>query len=173
VTYRLENWAHYRNRLFFGWWWRQSTTVCYHLQVDERETPTQLDPLERANLNHRTLALSKRPNRACVSFPSSDVGNRSSFRNVVFHTYLQFRTADKAVKHGDSERSMTFLTRSTALRWDNGVSHITWALVVMVWACVLRMSAVNWSIGSDAGPFYIAIAIPVKSRAGHRACWNA
>jgi hypothetical protein len=66
----------------------------------EEKTPTQLGPLERANLNHWTFfiisivwysrehdvsgtgsvsALSSHP-------PSPEDGNRSSFRNVVFST---------------------------------------------------------------------------------------
>jgi hypothetical protein len=41
------------------------------------------------------LALSERPKRVCVSLPSPEDGNRSSFRNVVFSMYLEFRTMDK------------------------------------------------------------------------------
>jgi hypothetical protein len=41
------------------------------------------------------LALSKGPNRVGVSLPSPEDGNRSSFRNVVFSSYLEFGTMDK------------------------------------------------------------------------------
>jgi hypothetical protein len=35
------------------------------------------------------------PNRVVVFLPSPEDGNRSSFRNVVFSSYLEFRTIDK------------------------------------------------------------------------------
>jgi hypothetical protein len=38
------------------------------------------------------LDLSKRPNTLGVSIPTSEDRNRSSFRNVVFSSYLEFRT---------------------------------------------------------------------------------
>jgi hypothetical protein len=57
------------------------------------QTPTQLGPLERANLNHWT--------RASVPLPSHEDGNRSSFRNVVFSSNLEFLTMDKAHKPCD------------------------------------------------------------------------
>jgi hypothetical protein len=51
------------------------------------ETSTLLGPLERANLHHCTrLHLSRRPNRADVSFPPPDDGNRSRLRNVGIYT---------------------------------------------------------------------------------------
>jgi hypothetical protein len=49
----------------------------------EGETPTLLDPLERANLSHWRLALSKEPKTTYVS-PSPEDGNKTSFRNAVF-----------------------------------------------------------------------------------------
>jgi hypothetical protein len=47
---------------------------------------TLLDPLETASLNHyqSLLALSNGPNRISAPFILSEVGNISSFRNVVF-----------------------------------------------------------------------------------------
>jgi hypothetical protein len=50
-------------------------------------------------------ALSKGPNRVGVSLPSPEDGDRSSFRNVVFSRYLEFRTMDEAHKPSDSECS--------------------------------------------------------------------
>jgi hypothetical protein len=41
------------------------------------------------------LGLSKGPNRVYVSLSSHTDRNRSSFRNVVFSTYLEFWTMDK------------------------------------------------------------------------------
>jgi hypothetical protein len=41
------------------------------------------------------LALSKEPNRVGVSLSSHDDGNRSSFLNVVFSSYLELKTMDK------------------------------------------------------------------------------
>jgi hypothetical protein len=41
------------------------------------------------------LALSVGPNRVRVSPPSPEVGNRSSFRNVVFSSVLKYRTMNK------------------------------------------------------------------------------
>jgi hypothetical protein len=55
-----------------------------------KETPILLGPLERANLN-RSGPLIEVPNRVGVSLPSPEDGNRSSFRNVVFSSYLEFR----------------------------------------------------------------------------------
>jgi hypothetical protein len=47
--------------------------------------------------------LSKGPNRVGVSLPSPEGRNRSSFRNVVFSSYLEFRKIDEVYKHIDSE----------------------------------------------------------------------
>jgi hypothetical protein len=47
--------------------------------------------------------LSKELNTAGLSFPSPEDGNRYSFRNVVFYSYLEFRTMDKDQKSSDSE----------------------------------------------------------------------
>jgi hypothetical protein len=56
----------------FGNW------ICFRPQVKVgKKTPTQLGPLERANLNHWTEVLSSSP-------VSPEDGNRCSFRNVVF-----------------------------------------------------------------------------------------
>jgi hypothetical protein len=70
-----------------------------------RETSILLGPLERANLNHWTLrlALSKGPNRVGVSLTSPAERKRSSFRNIVFSSYLEYRTMDKVYEHSDSE----------------------------------------------------------------------
>jgi hypothetical protein len=65
-----------------------------------------LGPMDGANLRHWTLALSNGPSRVGVSFPSPEDGSRSSFRNVVFSSYLEFRTMDKVQKPSDSERIM-------------------------------------------------------------------
>jgi hypothetical protein len=51
---------------------------------EKRETPTLLGPLERANLNHK-----------------------SSFRNDVFSSYLEFRAMDKVQKPIDSENKFS------------------------------------------------------------------
>jgi hypothetical protein len=42
-------------------------------------------------------------NRIGVSLPSPEEGNRSSFRNVVFYSYLEFRTMNKVQKPSDSD----------------------------------------------------------------------
>jgi hypothetical protein len=47
------------------------------------------------------LALSKGPNRVNVS-PSPEDGNRSSFRNVVFYNFLEYRKMDKVQKSSNS-----------------------------------------------------------------------
>jgi hypothetical protein len=52
-----------------------------------------LSPLERANPNY----LSKGPTRVRVVFPLPEVGNSSIFRNVVFYSYLEFRTRTKTI----------------------------------------------------------------------------
>jgi hypothetical protein len=43
-----------------------------------------------------SLALSKGHNRAGVSLPSPEDGNRSSFQNVVFSSYLELHTMEKS-----------------------------------------------------------------------------
>jgi hypothetical protein len=48
--------------------------------------------------NDKRSALSKGPNGVCVSLPSPEDVNRSSFRNVVFYSYLEFRTMYKVNK---------------------------------------------------------------------------
>jgi hypothetical protein len=50
------------------------------------------------------LADSKGPSRVvCFCLPSREDGNRSSFRYVVFSSYLEFRTMGKVHKPSDSE----------------------------------------------------------------------
>jgi hypothetical protein len=50
------------------------------------------------------LALSKGPNKVGDSLPSPADGNRSSFRNDVFSSSLEFWTMNKVHKPSDSER---------------------------------------------------------------------
>jgi hypothetical protein len=52
-----------------------------------RETPTLLGPLERANLSYWGYLFLKNPTELGV-FPCLDDGNRSSFWNVVFSSYV-------------------------------------------------------------------------------------
>jgi hypothetical protein len=49
------------------------------------------------------LRFSKRPNWVGASLPSPEDGSRSSFRNVVFSGYIEFRAMDKVHKPDDSE----------------------------------------------------------------------
>jgi hypothetical protein len=49
------------------------------------------------------LALSKGPNISGISLPWPEDGYRSSFRNIVFSTYLEFWTMDKVQKLSNSE----------------------------------------------------------------------
>jgi hypothetical protein len=61
-----------------------------------RELDTLLGPLERANLKHWTrlrLGSTKRLNKAGVSLPSPEDGNRSSFGKVV--CFLIFRIPEE------------------------------------------------------------------------------
>jgi hypothetical protein len=44
-----------------------------------------------------------KPNRVGVSLRSPEYGNRSSFRNVLFSSYLEFRTVGKVQKPSDSK----------------------------------------------------------------------
>jgi hypothetical protein len=68
-----------------------------------RETATPLGRLE--NVQWMRLALSNGPNRVGVSLSSPEDGNRSSFWNVVFSSYLKFRPIDQVQKLNDSEHS--------------------------------------------------------------------
>jgi hypothetical protein len=64
--------------------------------------------LLQVSLSHWTeclLFLCKRPNRVGVSILSLKYGNRSSFRSVVFSTYLEFRTMDEV--HKPSNQNFT------------------------------------------------------------------
>jgi hypothetical protein len=71
-----------------------------------KETPTLLDPLERANLSHR-LVIDVRSflgtQQCFISLQSPEDGNRSGFRNVMFSSYLELRTVDIVHKPSDSE----------------------------------------------------------------------
>jgi hypothetical protein len=58
-----------------------------------------MGPLQRANISQSIFL---REEWVALSFPSPDAGNRSSFRNVLFSTYLEFRTMDKGHKPSDS-----------------------------------------------------------------------
>jgi hypothetical protein len=68
------------------------------------------------------LDLSKGPNTAGVFYPSSENGKRPSFRNVVFSSYLEFRTIDKVHKPSDfvcytqSSETIIFCVRFEVLR---------------------------------------------------------
>jgi hypothetical protein len=66
-----------------------------------KETHNVLGPLETTNLNR--WILSKGPNRVDISLPSTEDEKRSSVRNVVFSSYLEFQTIDKVQKTSDSE----------------------------------------------------------------------
>jgi hypothetical protein len=55
------------------------------------------------NIQWSRLVLSEGPNKVGVSLPSPVDGNRSSFRNVVFSIYLEFRTMDQVPKPGGYE----------------------------------------------------------------------
>jgi hypothetical protein len=54
-----------------------------------KETSTLLGSLERANLNQWSKSLSKVRNRVGVSLPSSEDGDITSLRNVMFPNYLE------------------------------------------------------------------------------------
>jgi hypothetical protein len=54
------------------------------------EKSALLGPLERANLNHWTWLFTKEPPTHHL-----ETGKRCIFRNVVFCSYLEFRTVDK------------------------------------------------------------------------------
>jgi hypothetical protein len=98
--------------------------------------------LQRANLNHCTqssyleyllcwvqfnqvhwlrLALSKGLNRVGVSFPSPEDVNRSSFRNVVFSSYLEFLMKDTVHEPSDSQNQYLLLS----------VEHVLTAVTVL------------------------------------------
>jgi hypothetical protein len=67
-----------------------------------RQTSTLLSLLERV-VQLLRLTLSKVPNNVGVFLLSPENGNRSSFRNVMFSSYLEFRALDKVQKPSDSE----------------------------------------------------------------------
>jgi hypothetical protein len=60
---------------------------------------TLLRLLGKPNISHRTwLTISKGPIREGVSFPSTEDGNKPSFRDVAFSSYLELRAMDKVQK---------------------------------------------------------------------------
>jgi hypothetical protein len=66
------------------------------------------------------MALFNGPNRG-VSLPSPEDENKSSFRNVVFFSYLEFRTMDKVHNASDSEsRNYTI----NAMKVSNCCGHV-------------------------------------------------
>jgi hypothetical protein len=73
---------------------------------DGREMLTLLGLLERARSSDWALALSEGPNRVGVFLPSPENENRFSFRNVVFSSYLEFRTIDEVQKPSDSQNNI-------------------------------------------------------------------
>jgi hypothetical protein len=72
--------------------------------------PTNRRSQNNLKLKWLRLALSKGPNEVGISLPSPEDRNRSSFRNTVFSSYLEFRTIDKVQKHNNSELTEYVLT---------------------------------------------------------------
>jgi hypothetical protein len=68
------------------------------------ETPAVLGPVLSANVDLLRLALTMGPNMLNVFLPSSEDGTRFNFQNVVFYSYLQFRTMDEIHKTNNSAR---------------------------------------------------------------------
>jgi hypothetical protein len=69
-----------------------------------------LGSLEIVNPNHWTTARTPKRVYLYVFLPSPENRNRSSFRNFVFSSYLEFRTIDKVHKPSDSEHTRTMST---------------------------------------------------------------
>jgi hypothetical protein len=65
------------------------------------ESSTLLGPLEE--VQWLMFGLSKDLNRVHISLPTPEDGNRSSFRNVMFPTCLEFRTIGNVRKPIDFE----------------------------------------------------------------------
>jgi hypothetical protein len=68
------------------------------------------------------LSLSKWSNGVCIS-PSPENGNRSSYRNFVFSSLLEYRTIDKVQNPSNSERHtfprrISFAAEILTLLWD-------------------------------------------------------
>jgi hypothetical protein len=63
------------------------------------------------------LALSKGPNRIDVSLLSPEDRNRSSIRNIVCFSYLEFLTMDKVQKLSDSEHEKLVWLFIASLSW--------------------------------------------------------
>jgi hypothetical protein len=60
-------------------------------------------PIFRGERRETFLALSEGPNRVDVSLLSPQDGNRPSFQNVVFSSYLEFSMMNKVQKSSNSE----------------------------------------------------------------------
>jgi hypothetical protein len=78
------------------------------------------------------LALSKGPNRVGVSLPLLEVKNRSSFRNVFFSSYLEFRAMVKVSEPSYSKtnyerKQYHFMQYSIP---GNGISLIIFRIVI-------------------------------------------
>jgi hypothetical protein len=71
-----------------------------------RETPTLLGPLESAPVIEDSYFLGT--NRVGAFLPTPEDGNRSSFRNFVLSSYLEFRMIDKGHKPSDSDKGRAY-----------------------------------------------------------------
>jgi hypothetical protein len=94
-----NNWTSYNMRFtrILGFFHRPETATSRKMDLfpssnEGMETPSLLGPLERANLNHWTQG--NELSRCSRSLPEER--NRLTFRNVMFSSYLEFRTTDNA-----------------------------------------------------------------------------
>jgi hypothetical protein len=74
-------------------------------------------------------------NNSCRSLPSPEDGNRPSFRNVGFSSYLEFRTMGKIHKHSYSDRlfvthiHLTFVLHCFGFR-NQAMPNVAWVFNV-------------------------------------------
>jgi hypothetical protein len=90
-----------------------------------REGKRHLIQLLRANLNRPVIEVRVSGGRRVeVSLPSHEDGNRSGFRNVVFSSYLEFRTMDRVQNLSNSDCNtlaselFRIVYESLAVLWD-------------------------------------------------------
>jgi hypothetical protein len=93
----VQNSTYYKPRRF-------GNRICFsHRMRGGRHLSTLLRLVEKP-INHCSwLAHSKGPIKICVSVPSTEDGNRSSFRNAAFSSYVEFQTTEKVQKSSGYE----------------------------------------------------------------------
>jgi hypothetical protein len=97
-------------------------------------------------------ALSKGPSRLVVSLPSPKDGNRSSFRNVVFSSYLEFQAMNRVLCFTYKPSSQTFRFYSSE-DYTGAREHSDKRRTVLSSGMTLLHAPLSANSGNDAAKF--------------------